>query len=61
MLLKNENSLPASLVELKNRKVRKGYRTEFAVDFRMKANQVYILRVATDREVFSKNVVSARR
>ncbi|WP_295181810.1 hypothetical protein [uncultured Christiangramia sp.] len=45
----------------KDRKVTKGDRTELAVDFRMKANQVYILRVATDREVFSKNVVSARR
>ncbi|WP_298247988.1 hypothetical protein [uncultured Christiangramia sp.] len=45
----------------KDRKVTKGDRTELAVDFRMKANQVYILRVATDREVFSKNVVSTRR
>ena len=45
----------------KDKKVTKGSVTDLSVDFRMNANQVYIIRVQTEREVFTRNVVSAKR
>jgi hypothetical protein len=39
-------------------KAYKGKVTELGIDFRTRASQVYILKVSTDREVFSKNIIS---
>ena len=36
----------------------KGKVTELSIDFRTRASQVYILKVTTDRDVFTKNVIS---
>ena len=44
-----------------DRKVTKGSVTKMDVDFALKANQIYILKVATDRETFVKQIVSAKK
>ncbi len=44
-----------------DKKVAKGDTKELNIDFAMKANQVYILRIVTDREVISKTVISSSR
>ncbi|WP_345010361.1 T9SS type A sorting domain-containing protein, partial [Christiangramia aestuarii] len=44
-----------------DKKVTKGDTKELAIDFALKANQVYIIRMVTDREVITKNVVSSNR
>ncbi|MFV8225004.1 T9SS type A sorting domain-containing protein, partial [Christiangramia aquimixticola] len=45
----------------KDKKVTKGDVKDLGIDFRMKANQIYILRVQTNREVFTQNIISAKR
>ncbi|MFD1096224.1 T9SS type A sorting domain-containing protein, partial [Salegentibacter chungangensis] len=45
----------------KDKKVTRGDTTQLDIDFAMKANQVYIVRVNTGKEVFSKNVMSGNR
>ncbi|MFD1096222.1 SprB repeat-containing protein, partial [Salegentibacter chungangensis] len=42
-----------------DQKVTKGDQTQLNIDFALKANQVYIIRVITDRESFSESVISA--
>ena len=42
----------------KDKQVRKGDETQINIDFALKADQVYILRIVTDRESFSKNIIS---
>ncbi|SDS53092.1 Ig-like domain-containing protein [Gramella sp. MAR_2010_147] len=44
-----------------DKKVTKGDTKELNIDFAMKSNQVYILRMVTDREVLTKNVISSSR
>ena len=44
-----------------DKKVTKGDTKELSIDFAMKANQVYILRMVTDNEVITKNVISSKR
>ena len=44
-----------------DKKVTKGDTKELNIDFALKANQVYIIRMQTDREVLTKNVVSSKR
>ncbi|WP_089662213.1 T9SS type A sorting domain-containing protein [Christiangramia echinicola] len=44
-----------------DKKVTRGDTKELDVDFALKANQVYIIRMQTDREVLTKNVVSSKR
>jgi len=36
----------------------KGKVTELSIDFRTRASQVYILKVTTDRDVFTKKIIS---
>ena len=45
----------------KDRGVTKGDTKQLDVDFRMKANQAYIVRLATSKEVFTKNIISAKK
>ena len=42
----------------KEAKAYKGKVTELNIDFRTRASQVYILKVTTDRDVFTKNIIS---
>ncbi|WP_208012735.1 hypothetical protein, partial [Christiangramia sabulilitoris] len=41
-----------------DKQVTSGDETQINIDFALKANQVYIIRVETDRDAFSKNVMS---
>ncbi|WP_188619020.1 T9SS type A sorting domain-containing protein, partial [Christiangramia forsetii] len=45
----------------KDKKVTKGDTKELDIDFALKANQVYIVRMITDREVISKNIISSTK
>ena len=45
----------------KDKKVTKGSVTRMNVDFALKANQMYILKVTTDRETFVKQIVSSKK
>ena len=45
----------------KDKKVTNGDVTNLDVDFRMSRNQVYIIRVSTNRDVFSTSVISSKR
>ncbi|MBT8296222.1 MAG: T9SS type A sorting domain-containing protein, partial [Gramella sp.] len=44
-----------------DKKVKGGDTKELDIDFALKANQVYIIRMVTDREVLTKNVISSSR
>ncbi|MFD0977702.1 T9SS type A sorting domain-containing protein, partial [Salinimicrobium gaetbulicola] len=44
-----------------DRNVTKGSVTKLQVDFAMKANQMYILKVTTDRETFVEQIVSSKK
>ncbi|MEG9326954.1 hypothetical protein V6B16_03330 [Salinimicrobium catena] len=44
-----------------DRNVTKGSVTQLQVDFAMKANQMYILKVKTDRETFVEQIVSSKK
>ena len=44
-----------------DKKVTKGDTKDLNVDFALKANQVYIIRMVTDQEVLTKNVMSSSR
>ena len=44
-----------------DKKVKGGDTKELNIDFALKANQVYIIRMVTDREVLTKNVISSSR
>ena len=45
----------------KDKKVTKGSVTKMDIDFALKANQSYILKVTTDREKFVKQIVSSKK
>ncbi|MCH4823908.1 hypothetical protein ML462_12070 [Gramella lutea] len=45
----------------RDKKVSKGDTKVLDIDFALKTNQVYIIRMQTDREVITKNVVSSKR
>ena len=45
----------------KDKKVTKGSVTRMNIDFALKANQMYILKVTTDRETFVKQIVSSKK
>ncbi|MGB7842653.1 MAG: T9SS type A sorting domain-containing protein, partial [Salinimicrobium sp.] len=45
----------------KDKKVTKGSVTTMNIDFALKANQIYILKVTTDRETFVKQIISSKK